>query len=82
MKFALNCNCKCWDCSRKDCNMIQLFYLEDATFYSIITNSLNSYAGMLITAGHSKEYADNYVKTRAVSLKLAREQYLAKYSKS
>lgn len=82
MKFNLNCNYRCWDCSQKDCDMIQLFYLDDAVFYYIIINSLHSYAGMLIASGHSKEYADNYVKTIAVSLKLAREQYLAMYSKS
>lgn len=82
MKLALDCNCKCWECSRKDCDLIQLFVLPDNIFYSIVIDTLKPNAGLMITSGYSKEYADNYVKTRAVSLKLAREQYLARYSKS
>lgn len=82
MKIILDCNCKCWECSRKDCNMTQFFYYPERIFYDFILEALKSPAGMLINSGYSKQKADEYIEKRAVALKIAREQYLKKYSKN
>ena len=82
MNIILNCDCKCWECSRKDCDLTQCFYYSDRDFYEFILDALKPNAGILISLGYSKQKADNYIETRAVALKIAREQYLKKYSKN
>lgn len=74
--IRFDCNCECWNCSRKDCDMTELFLLPEPIFYSIVFDALKSHAGFKLTYGISKTKVDEQLKVRAVALKIAREIYL------
>lgn len=74
--FVTNCNLKCWECSRQDCNMTDIFICPDFIFNEIILDFQKSLAGFELTRGIPKQQVDENLKKRVVALKIAREIYL------
>lgn len=76
--FQTNCTYNCWECTHM-CQMVQMFRLPESVFYDFVLSNLKSNAGMLIADNYDYATVEQDLKVRAVSLKLAREQFLEKY---
>ena len=76
MKFENNCNFNCWECSRKQCKMKDVFSIPEPIAYKIILDFLKPMAGYELTLGIPKTVVDENLKKRAVALKIARDLYL------
>ena len=73
MTFATNCNFRCWECSRKDCEMKGTFKLPEPIFNNIVMQFLKPLAGYELTLGIPKATVDETLMKKAVSLKIARD---------
>lgn len=77
MLLGFDCKINCWECPR-DCFVKDIFPLPEPIFNKIVMDSLKTTAGYAITVGKKKEVVEEKLKITAVSLYIARKEYLKK----